>query len=191
VLRFTCRFGSWKHHTRRLDPPVGLLPSTRGWSMESNGQRRHRPISTIYDFYFQLAKLAAHRPGPRPATACHATQPPHGDGRSSCRHLQTPGRLCQTKVIQKLEHRPRNAPLAFGLFWGHAWYGRAMPRSWQQPTRAQGPRFGGRAEPLVFYFRRGDSPATLPKSSAGERRGSEGLRRGWWFRPRRRAPLGA
>jgi hypothetical protein len=29
-------------------------------------------------------------------------QPPHGDGRSSCRHLQTPGRLCQTKVIQKL-----------------------------------------------------------------------------------------
>jgi hypothetical protein len=23
VLRFTCRFGGWKHHTRRLDPPVG------------------------------------------------------------------------------------------------------------------------------------------------------------------------
>jgi hypothetical protein len=42
-----------------------------------------------------------------PWTACRATQPPHGDGRSSCRHLQTPGRLCQTKVIQKLECHPK------------------------------------------------------------------------------------
>ena len=44
-----------------------------------------------------------------PWTACRATQPPHGDGRSSCRHLQTPGRLCQTKVIQKLEYHPKRA----------------------------------------------------------------------------------
>jgi hypothetical protein len=40
VLRFTCRFGSWKHHTRQLDPPVGLTPSTRARSTESNGKRR-------------------------------------------------------------------------------------------------------------------------------------------------------
>jgi hypothetical protein len=105
VLRFTCRFDSWKHHTMRLDPPVGLPPSTRGRSTAFNGQMRHRPISTIYDIYFQLAKLAAHRPGPRPR---HPTTP-HGDGRSSCRHLQTPGRLFQTNVIQKLEHQPKRA----------------------------------------------------------------------------------
>jgi hypothetical protein len=64
---------SWKYHTRRLDPPVGLSPTTRGRSTESNGQRRHRPISTIYDFYFQLAKLAAYRPGPRAAPPSHPT----------------------------------------------------------------------------------------------------------------------
>jgi hypothetical protein len=39
VLRFTCRFGGWKNHTRQLDPPVGLPPSTRGRSTASNGQR--------------------------------------------------------------------------------------------------------------------------------------------------------
>jgi hypothetical protein len=40
VLRFTCRFGGWKNHTRRLDHPVGLPPSTRDRSTASNGQRR-------------------------------------------------------------------------------------------------------------------------------------------------------
>jgi hypothetical protein len=89
VLRFTCRFGSWKHHTRQLDPPVGLPPSTRGWSTEFNGQRRLRPISTIYDFYFQLAKLAAHRPGPRAAPPSHTPRrwaelmPPFADPRAA------------------------------------------------------------------------------------------------------------
>ena len=38
-----------------------------------NGQRRHRPISTTYDIYFQLAKLATHRPGPRAAPPSHPT----------------------------------------------------------------------------------------------------------------------
>ena len=28
ALRFTCRFGSWKYHTRQLDPPVGHLPDS-------------------------------------------------------------------------------------------------------------------------------------------------------------------
>jgi hypothetical protein len=28
-------------------------------------------MSSIYDFYFQLAKLAAHRPGPRAAPTSH------------------------------------------------------------------------------------------------------------------------
>ena len=42
-------------------------------------------------------------------TAFRATQPPHGDRRSSCRHLQTPGRLCQTKVIKKIEHQAKRA----------------------------------------------------------------------------------
>jgi hypothetical protein len=36
-------------------------------------------------------------------------RPSHGNGRSSCRHLQTPGRLCQTKVIQKLEYQAKRA----------------------------------------------------------------------------------
>jgi hypothetical protein len=54
VLRFTCRFSSWKYHTRRLGPSVGLPPSTRGRSTAFNGQRRHRPISTICGFYFQI-----------------------------------------------------------------------------------------------------------------------------------------
>jgi hypothetical protein len=56
-----------------IDPPVGLPPSTRGRPTAFNGQRRHRSISTIYDFYFQLAKLAAHRPGPRAAPPIHTT----------------------------------------------------------------------------------------------------------------------
>jgi hypothetical protein len=73
VLRFACRFGSWKHHTRQLDPPVGLPPRIRVRSTEFNGQIRHRPISTIYNIYFQLAKLAAHRPRPRAAPPRHPT----------------------------------------------------------------------------------------------------------------------
>jgi hypothetical protein len=75
VLRFTCRFGGWKNHTRQLDPPVGLPPSTRGRSTASNEKRRigRYRLFTIYDFYFQLVKLAAYRPGPRAAPPSHPT----------------------------------------------------------------------------------------------------------------------
>jgi hypothetical protein len=38
-----CHFGSWKHHTRQLDPPVRLPPSTRGWPTASNGQSKTSP----------------------------------------------------------------------------------------------------------------------------------------------------
>jgi hypothetical protein len=105
VLRFTCRFGGWKHHTRQLDPPVGLPPQ-HPWSV--NGIQRKKATSADIDYLQHLFPACQVGRAP-PWTACRATQPPHGDGRSSCRHFQTPGRLCQTKVIQKQEYQPKRA----------------------------------------------------------------------------------
>jgi hypothetical protein len=105
VLRFTCRFGSWKHHTRQLDSPVVLPPSTRGWSTAFNGQRRLRPISNVLHMYSQLAKLAACRPGPRAAPPSHLTatggahtaifRPRGGFAKKKYKKTRTPG---QTRV---------------------------------------------------------------------------------------------
>jgi hypothetical protein len=112
VLRFTCRFGGWKNHTRRLDPPVGLPPPPPAPHPQHprsvNGIRRTKAKSADID-YLRLSFPACQVGRGPPWTTCRATQPPHGDGRSSCRHLQTPGRLCQTKVIHKLEHQAKRA----------------------------------------------------------------------------------
>jgi hypothetical protein len=65
-----------------------------------NGIQRTKATSVDID-YLRLLFPACQVGRAPPWTACRATQPPHGDGRSSCRHLQAPGRLCQTKVIKK------------------------------------------------------------------------------------------
>jgi hypothetical protein len=91
----TALFCSWENHrrhkaTRSPGRVARLPPSTRARPTAFNGQVRHRPISTIPNFYFQLTKLAAHRPGrPRSAPPSAIPHPTAiGDGRSSCRHLQ-------------------------------------------------------------------------------------------------------
>jgi hypothetical protein len=83
VLRFTCCFGSWKHHTRRLDPPVGLPPSTRGRSTAFDGREQatpaehsiqHPATSAICKIYSRkLAKLVARRHRPRAESPSHTT----------------------------------------------------------------------------------------------------------------------
>jgi hypothetical protein len=71
VLRFTCRFGGWKNHTRQLDSPVGLPPSTRGRSTESNGQRRigrYRLFTTFISSLPSWPRTAQDRVPHHPAT---------------------------------------------------------------------------------------------------------------------------
>jgi hypothetical protein len=98
--------GSWEHHTRRLDPRSGYPPAPAVGQRHSTDKvdiGRYRR-STICDFYFQLAACQVGRAPPW--TACRVTQPPRGYGRSSCRRLQTPGRLGQKKFFVALMRPP-------------------------------------------------------------------------------------
>jgi hypothetical protein len=67
-----------------------------------NGIRRTKATSADID-YLRLLFPACQVGRAPPWTACRATQPPHGDGRSSYRHLQTPGRLCQQSILKQIQ----------------------------------------------------------------------------------------
>jgi hypothetical protein len=71
VLHAVLVVGSTTHKATRS--PGRVIPQHPRLVNGIQRKKANRPVSTIYDFYFQLAKLAAHRPGPRAAPPTHPT----------------------------------------------------------------------------------------------------------------------
>jgi hypothetical protein len=92
-------------HGKATRPPGPVTPQHLRSVNAIQRTKANRPISYIYGFYFQLAKLAAHRPGPRAAPPSHPTAM-GGAHAAICRPR---GGFAITKFIQKLEYHPKRA----------------------------------------------------------------------------------